>query len=144
MAWIGFWHALLGCGCSGLSCKSKNVFKCWTVVISAETTLTRMNRESIHFDFSSDRLRWKELIHTINQFILNIGDTWNFMYHDTRYTVFKYRLSTSSYMDYSHVRRPPPVLTWGKLLGHAVVQRAEHNLGRETKGGSRGRTWMRR
>ena len=62
---------------------------------SAESILTLKNRESIHFGFFDNRLRWKESIHTMNRFIIYIGDTWKFMYRDTRYTVFKNRLSTS-------------------------------------------------
>ena len=31
----------------------------------------------------------------MNQFMFTIGDTWNFMYHDTWYAVFKNRLSTT-------------------------------------------------
>ena len=53
--------------------------------------LTLKNWVSIHFSFFDDMLYWKESIHTMNWFIVNKGDAWNLMYHDTRYTVFKNR-----------------------------------------------------
>ena len=52
-------------------------------------------RVSSHSGFLGNRLRWKESTHTMNWFIFTIGDMWNFMYHDTWYTGFKYRLSTN-------------------------------------------------
>ena len=44
---------------------------------------------------------WTESIHTMNRFIFTIGNTCYFVYHDTRYTVFKNRLSTISYYLFS-------------------------------------------
>ena len=65
---------------------------------SAETILTLKNRVSIHLGVFINRLHWKESIHTMIGFIFTIGDTWNFMHHDTWYTVFKNRLSTTAYV----------------------------------------------
>ena len=63
---------------------------------SAETILTLKNHVSIHLGFFGIKLRWKESIHTMNKFIFTKRYSWNFMYRDTWYTVFKNRVSTST------------------------------------------------
>ena len=67
--------------------------------------LTLRSRESIHFGFFSDRLCEKnrfmirELIYvSIHVSFLQYNETWHFMYHYTRFTLFKNRISTSADM----------------------------------------------
>ena len=72
--------------------------------------------------FLGDKLwvLWKELIHSMNWFMVTIGDTWNFMYHNTRYTVIKTRLSTSHELDAGH----------GRPINIVVIERGEAESGR--------------